>query len=47
MNLVDRVKRILLSPSPEWEVIDGEATTPARSTPVTSCRSPRSARSRP
>jgi Yip1-like protein len=28
MNLVDRVKRILLSPQPEWEVIDGEATTP-------------------
>ena len=29
MNLVDRVKRILLSPQPEWEVIDGEATTPS------------------
>jgi hypothetical protein len=29
MNLVDRVKRILLSPGPEWEVIDGEQTTPA------------------
>jgi hypothetical protein len=28
MNLVDRVKRILLSPQSEWEVIDGEATTP-------------------
>ena len=28
MNLVDRVKRILLSPQLEWEVIDGEATTP-------------------
>jgi Yip1-like protein len=27
MNLVDRVKRILLSPQPEWEVIDGESTT--------------------
>jgi hypothetical protein len=29
MNLVDRVKRILLSPRPEWEVIDAEQTTPA------------------
>ena len=29
MNLVDRVKRILLSPQAEWEVIDGEATTPS------------------
>ena len=29
MNLVDRVKRILLSPKTEWEVIDGEQTTPA------------------
>jgi hypothetical protein len=29
MNLIDRVKRILLSPQPEWEVIDGEATTPS------------------
>jgi hypothetical protein len=29
MNLVDRVKRILLSPQQEWEVIDGEATTPS------------------
>jgi len=29
MNLVDRVKRILLSPQSEWEVIDGEATTPS------------------
>ena len=28
MNLVDRVKRILLSPQSEWEVIDGESTTP-------------------
>lgn len=27
MNLVDRVKRILLSPQSEWEVIDGESTT--------------------
>jgi hypothetical protein len=27
MNLVDRVKRILLSPQAEWEVIDGESTT--------------------
>jgi hypothetical protein len=29
MNLVDRVKRILLSPQQEWEVIDGEAATPS------------------
>src|SRR5436305_623444 len=29
MNLVDRVKRILLSPKTEWEVIDVEPTTPA------------------
>jgi hypothetical protein len=29
MNLVDRVKRILLSPRTEWEVIDAEQTTPA------------------
>jgi hypothetical protein len=29
MNLVDRVKRILLSPRTEWEVIDTEPTTPA------------------
>jgi len=29
MNLIDRVKRILLSPQPEWEVIEGEATTPS------------------
>jgi hypothetical protein len=29
MNLVDRVKRILLSPRTEWEVIDPEQTTPA------------------
>ncbi len=28
MNLVDRVKRILLSPQPEWQVIDGEVTSP-------------------
>jgi hypothetical protein len=27
MNLVDRVKRILLSPKTEWEVIDAEQTT--------------------
>jgi hypothetical protein len=30
MNLVDRVKRILLSPRSEWEVIDNEPTTPAQ-----------------
>lgn len=29
MNLVERVKRILVSPHTEWEVIDAEATTPA------------------
>lgn len=29
MNLVERVKRILLSPKAEWEVIDAEPTTPA------------------
>jgi Yip1 domain len=29
MNLVDRVKRILLSPRTEWGVIDAEQTTPA------------------
>jgi Yip1 domain len=29
MNLVDRVKRILLSPKTEWQVIDAESTTPA------------------
>jgi Yip1-like protein len=29
MNLVERVKRILLSPRTEWEVIDAEPTTPA------------------
>jgi hypothetical protein len=29
MNLVERVKRILLSPQTEWEVIDAEPTTPA------------------
>jgi Yip1 domain len=28
MALVDRVKSILLSPATEWQVIDGEATTP-------------------
>ncbi|MBA3496806.1 MAG: hypothetical protein H0T86_06850 [Gemmatimonadales bacterium] len=28
MNLVDRVKRILLSPQPEWQVIDDEVTSP-------------------
>jgi hypothetical protein len=30
MNLVDRAKRILLSPRTEWEVIDNEPTTPAQ-----------------
>lgn len=30
MNLVQRVKRILLSPRTEWEVIDTELTTPAQ-----------------
>jgi hypothetical protein len=29
MKLVDRVKRILVSPRTEWEVIDAEQTTPA------------------
>jgi hypothetical protein len=29
MNLIDRVKRILLSPRAEWEVIEAEVTTPA------------------
>lgn len=29
MNLVDRVKRILLTPRTEWEVIEAEQTTPA------------------
>lgn len=29
MNLVDRVKRILVSPKTEWEVIDAEPTTTA------------------
>jgi Yip1 domain len=29
MNLVERVKRILVSPQTEWEVIDAEPTTPA------------------
>jgi Yip1-like protein len=29
MNLIDRVKRLLLSPQTEWEAIDAEATTPA------------------
>src|SRR5215213_10704189 len=29
MNLVERVKRILMSPKTEWEVIDAERTTPA------------------
>ena len=29
MNLVERVKRILLNPRTEWEVIAAEATTPA------------------
>jgi hypothetical protein len=30
MNLVDRAKRILLSPRTEWEVVDNEPTTPAQ-----------------
>jgi Yip1-like protein len=30
MNLVDRVKRILMSPRTEWQVIDAEVTTPAQ-----------------
>jgi hypothetical protein len=29
MNLVERVKRILMTPRSEWEVIDAEQTTPA------------------
>jgi hypothetical protein len=29
MNIIERVKRILLSPRTEWEVIDAESTTPA------------------
>lgn len=29
MNLVERAKRILLSPQAEWQVIDGESTSPA------------------
>jgi hypothetical protein len=29
MNLVDRVKPILLSPKTEWEIIDAEAATPS------------------
>lgn len=29
MNLVERVKHMLLTPKPEWEVIDTEAATPA------------------
>jgi hypothetical protein len=29
MNLIERVKQILLSPSTEWEVIEAESTTPA------------------
>jgi hypothetical protein len=28
MNLVERAKRILLSPQTEWQVIDGESTSP-------------------
>lgn len=30
MNLMDRVKRILLSPRTEWQVIDAEPTTPGQ-----------------
>ena len=30
MSLVERVKRILLTPRTEWDVIDGEATTPGK-----------------
>ncbi|MFL5447760.1 MAG: Yip1 family protein [Gemmatimonadales bacterium] len=30
MSLVDRVKRILMSPRTEWQVIDTEPTTPAQ-----------------
>lgn len=29
MNLVERAKRLLLTPQPEWEVIDAETTTTA------------------
>ena len=29
MNLIERVKRILLSPRTEWEAIEAESTTPA------------------
>jgi hypothetical protein len=29
MNLVERAKRLLLSPREEWQVIDAETTTPA------------------
>jgi hypothetical protein len=29
MNLVERAKRILFSPQTEWQVIDGESTSPA------------------
>jgi Yip1 domain len=29
MNLVERAKRLLLTPRPEWQVIDTETTTPA------------------
>ena len=29
MNLIDRVRRMLLSPRTEWEVIEAEVTTPA------------------
>ena len=28
MNLVERAKRLLLTPVPEWQVIDAETTTP-------------------
>ncbi|HEX3235438.1 MAG TPA: Yip1 family protein [Gemmatimonadales bacterium] len=30
MALIDRVKAILLTPATEWQVIDGEATTPGQ-----------------
>jgi hypothetical protein len=30
MNLIDRVKRILMSPRTEWQVIDAEPATPAQ-----------------
>ena len=30
MNLMDRVKRILLSPQTEWTAIDAEPSTPAQ-----------------